>query len=82
MENPMNTHGTDGDSVTVGLPMEDTRRELIALRNKHGATSAIGARCSNIIELVQNAEAISGADRERCIRFIGRQMDGLQRLLA
>jgi hypothetical protein len=50
------------------------RRELILMRNKHGATSPIGCRCSNIVELLQMPEVP---------RFqIERQMSDLQRLLA
>jgi hypothetical protein len=51
----VNIHETFGDSVTVVLPnyLEDTRRDLIALRLAHGADTPIGHRCSNIIELIQ-----------------------------
>jgi hypothetical protein len=73
LENIMNIHGTDGDSVTVVLP-EDVRRDLIALRVKHGATSPIGCRCSNIIELLQTPEVPAA--------LVARQMADLQRLLA
>jgi hypothetical protein len=73
LENIMNIHGTDGDSVTVVLP-EDVRRDLIALRVKHGATSPIGCRCSNIIELLQAPEVPAA--------LVARQMADLQRLLA
>jgi hypothetical protein len=53
---------------------DDTRRHLIALRVKHGATSPIGCRCSNIVELIQVPEVP---------RFqLDRQMADLQRLLA
>lgn len=62
--------------------LENTRRDLIALREAHGADTPIGHRCSNIVELIQNANAITGDDHDRCVRFIGRQMDDLQRLLA
>lgn len=30
--------------------LEQTRRDLIVIRNKHGAMSPIGCRCSNIVE--------------------------------
>jgi hypothetical protein len=54
----VNIHETFGDSVTVVLPnyLEDTRRDLIALRLAHGADTPIGHRCSNIIELIQEPE--------------------------
>ena len=73
----MNIHETNGRSVTVGLPhpsMEETRRHLIALREKHGATSAIGFRCSNIVELIQTPELPA--------LLIRKQMADLQSLLA
>jgi hypothetical protein len=51
-----------------------TRRDLIVMRAKHGATSPIGCRCSNIVELIQVPEVP---------RFqLDRQMADLQRLLA
>jgi hypothetical protein len=53
---------------------DDTRRDLIALRVKHGATSPIGCRCSNIVELIQVPEV----PRVQ----LDRQMADLQRLLA
>jgi hypothetical protein len=69
----VNIHETFGGSVTDALP-EDVRRHLIALRVKHGATSPIGCRCSNIVELIQMPEVP---------RFqLERQMADLQRLLA
>ena len=83
MENTMNTQGTDGDSVTVELPDWDaTRRELIATRVAHGATSAIGSRCSNIVELLGNYQACPpGTDRLRLRNLVGQQMADLHRLL-
>jgi hypothetical protein len=54
--------------------LEQTRRDLIVMRNKHGARSPIGCRCSNIVELIQVPEVP---------RFqIDRQVADLQRLLA
>jgi hypothetical protein len=81
----VNIHETNGRSVTVGLPnfLEDTRRQLIALRVKHGADSPIGHRCSNIIELLQNYEKAIAADHEASIaKQISKQMLELERLLA
>ena len=54
--------------------LEQVRRDLIALRVKHGATSPIGCMCSNIIELIQAPEVPKV--------FLERQMADLQRLLA
>lgn len=36
--------------------LEEMRRDLIVMRNKHGPTSPIGHRCSNLIELIQLPE--------------------------
>lgn len=63
----MNIQQTNRRSVTVGLP------ELFALREKHGATSPIGHRCSNIAELLKMPELPT--------HLIRRQMDDLQQLL-
>ncbi|MFA5951540.1 MAG: hypothetical protein WC807_14775 [Hyphomicrobium sp.] len=54
--------------------LEDTRRDLIALRVKHGADSDIGHGCSNIIELIQQPELPS--------KLIQYQTERLARLLA
>lgn len=65
-------------NIDAGLTQPSSRdvlrRELILVRNKHGATSPIGCRCSNIVELIQMPEVP---------RFqLERQMADLQRLLA
>jgi len=55
----MNDSGTSGSICAETVPsrdFEDTRRDLIALRVKHGANTPIGHRCSNIIELIQQPE--------------------------
>lgn len=49
-------------------------RVLRELRSKHGATSPIGHRCSNIAELLKMPELPT--------HLICRQMDDLQRLVA
>lgn len=64
----MNTHGTSGHSLTVVLP------ELIALRVKHGATSAVGHHASNIAELLKMPKPPA--------HLLQRQLDGLQRAWA
>lgn len=68
----MNIQQTNGRSVTEVLP--DMRRSLIALRRKHGPTSAIGYRCSNILELIQVPELPKA--------LLARQTADLQRLLS
>lgn len=56
------------------LPIEVTVRELTVLRNKHGARTPVGYRCSNIMELIQLPEV----PRVQ----LARQVADLQRLLA
>lgn len=53
--------------------LEITPSSLDALRRKHGATSPIGHRCSNIAELLKMPELPT--------HLIRRQMDDLQQLL-
>lgn len=45
-----------GAELTQDCSPHVLRRELILMRNKYGATSAIGCRCSNIVELIQMPE--------------------------
>lgn len=63
----MQNDGTNRD-------LENTRRDLIALRVAHGADTPIGHRCSNIIELLQAPELPK--------HLLKRQMDDLARLRA
>lgn len=62
----MQNYGTNRD-------LENTRRELMALRVVHGADSAAGHHISNIVELIQMPKPPAG--------LLKRQMDGLQRAL-
>lgn len=52
--------------------LEQTRRDLIVMREAHGADSAIGHRCSNIVELLQMPELPKA--------LLARQMADLARL--
>jgi hypothetical protein len=63
------TNLTQGGSRTV---LEQTRRDLIVMREAHGADSAIGHRCSNIVELLQVPELPKA--------LLARQMADLHRL--
>jgi hypothetical protein len=53
--------------------IDQTRRKLIALREKHGADSQVGYRCSNLVELIQMPNPPAA--------LVERQMSDLQRLL-
>lgn len=52
--------------------LEQTRRDLIVMREAHGADSAIGHRCSNIVELLQMPELPKA--------LLARQMADIHRL--
>jgi hypothetical protein len=80
----MNEAGNEVRSVTDGLPDWDvTRRNLIALRVKHGAASPIGHRCSNIVGQLENYQQCpAGTERLALRNLMEKQMAGLERLLA
>lgn len=60
---------------------KQTRRDLIALRKKHGADSPIGHRCSNLLEQTENYAKETDRDaRKRLAAGIERQMAGLSAL--
>ena len=54
--------------------LEQTRRDLIVMRQAHGDDSAVGHRCSNIVELIQMPELPK--------ELLKRQMTDLARLRA
>jgi hypothetical protein len=54
--------------------LERDRRDLIVMREVHGADSAVGHRCSNLVELIQMLE-LPQAQYDR-------QMADLRKLLA
>ena len=62
---------TRGSSRTV---LEQTRRDLIVMREAYGADSPVGHRCSNIVELLQMPELPKD--------LLRRQMTDLARLRA
>lgn len=72
----MNDSGTSGSICAETEPENPAtmRANLMVRRNKHGAESAIGHHCSNLIELLQLPEL----PRD----LIRRQLDGLARLTA
>ena len=51
---PIQNDGTKRDLENMNLALENTRRELIAIRNKYGAKSPIGHRCSNLCEMMES----------------------------
>jgi hypothetical protein len=54
--------------------LEQTRRDLIVMREAYGADTPIGHRCSNIVELIQMPELPKA--------LLARQMADLARLRA
>lgn len=67
--------------MTNDLDILTVRRDLIATREKHGADTAIGHRCSNIVELIQNTEGVSGDVRTMVTANIQKQMADLAKLV-
>jgi hypothetical protein len=57
----MNIHETSRDSLTVVVPIafdpDATRRFLIAERVAAGSKSAMGHRCSNLVEQIKSYQA-------------------------
>jgi hypothetical protein len=81
----VNIHETNGRSVTEVLPkdsVDSIRRDMMAIREAHGATSEIGYRCSNIVELIQELQGATGEQREAVMANIEKQAADLQRLRA
>lgn len=62
--------------------LDQTRRDLIALREAHGADTPIGHRCSNIVELIQKAQGATGDYLARLTFQIQVQTADLKRLTA
>ncbi len=56
------------------------RKQLDALRVKHGADTPIGHRCSNIIELLKAHGIATGFRKAYLAFYIERQMAGLAAL--
>lgn len=64
------------------IDLKQIRRDLFALRKKHGADSAIGHRCSNVLEQLENLAKETDRDaRRRLAAKIERQMADLEKLL-
>jgi hypothetical protein len=89
----VNVSGTDGAIDTpltqrcsavvhdkMGFELEDTRRQLIALRSKLGAFTPAGHRCSNLVEMIQEYEQGEATSRRHLAKSISRQMAELAAL--
>ncbi len=64
----------------TNFDVENTRRDLIAMREKHGANTPVGHRISNLIEQVQNLRTATGEQRENLIRSMQKSMDEIKAL--
>lgn len=64
----------------MNFDVENTRRELIAMRAKHGADTPLGHRISNLIEQVENLRTAEGEQRDNLIRNIQKSMDDIKAL--
>ena len=64
----------------MDMDLEITRRELLALRAKHGAETAIGHRCSNLLGMLDSMKTATGDQRAGLAKNITDQMADLERL--
>ncbi len=64
----------------MNFDLENTRRELIAMRVKHGADTPVGHRISNLIEQCENLRTAEGVQRENLIRNIEKSMTEIKAL--
>jgi len=64
----------------MNFDLENTRRELIAMRNKHGADTPVGHRISNLIEQCENLRTAEGEQRAHLIKFIDKSMADIKAL--
>jgi len=63
------------------LELEPTRRDLIAMRVRHGADSPVGHRCSNLIGQLESLQDATSKDQRRALeRAIEKSMADLKRL--
>jgi len=64
----------------MDFELEKTRRDLIAMRSKHGAETAIGHRCSNLLGMLDSMKTATGDRRAELAKNIADQMADLERL--
>jgi hypothetical protein len=60
--------------------LENTRRDLIAMRVKHGKDSKIGSRCTLLIGQLQNYQTATGDQKTELAGNIQRTMADLAKL--
>jgi hypothetical protein len=64
----------------MNFDLENTRRNLIALRVQHGANTALGHRISNLIEQLENLRDAEGQQRENLLKSIDKSMADIKAL--
>jgi hypothetical protein len=68
--------------MTNDFDIKAARKQLDALRAKHGADTPIGHRCSNLLEQLKNLDGATGQQRKDLEKFIAQQMADLERLFS
>lgn len=81
----MNGTGTDGSNCAETVPamnfdLENTRRDLVAMRLKCGKDSPTGARCTLLIGQFENYRTAFGEQKTELADNIQRTMADLERL--
>jgi hypothetical protein len=66
--------------MTNDFDIKKARADLMDMRAKHGAGTAIGHRCSNLIEQLQNLEGATGDHRAGLQKLIARSIKELAEL--
>lgn len=64
----------------MNFDLENTRRNLIAMREKFGANTPAGHRCSNLVEQLQNYASATGEQKAHLEKSISHQMADLAKL--
>lgn len=64
----------------MDFDLENTRRDLIAMRVKHGAETPVGHRISNLIEQCENLRTAEGDQRANLIKSIDKSMADIKAL--
>lgn len=68
--------------MTNDFDLANARKQLDALRAKHGADTPIGHRCSNLIEQLKNHETATPSLRQDLEKFIAKSVADLAKLSA
>ena len=66
--------------MTNDFDLKAIRKQLTALRTRHGADSPVGHRCSNLIEQLKNYEEATGEQRQELEKNIAKSVADLAKL--